>query len=54
MGNICNFSQPTLFQKIPALIYIAAGQGPLIATSHNVYEKSIQKGTATEMEMVES
>lgn len=54
MDNICNFSQPTLFQKIPALMYIAAGKGPLIATHHNVYKKSIQKGTATEMEMAES
>lgn len=35
-------------------MYIAAGQVSLIATSHNVYKKSIQKETATEMEMEES
>lgn len=54
MDNIYHFSPPTPFQKIPVLTYIAAGQVSLIATSHNVYKKSIQKEAATEMEMEES
>lgn len=53
MDDVYQVSPPTLFQKIPVLMFIAARQVSLIATNRKVYKKSIQKETATEIEMAE-
>lgn len=49
MDDVYQVSPPTLFQKIPVLMFIAARQVSLIATNRKVYKKSIQKETATEI-----